>query len=329
MAEHQPLLEEYSFRVFKSEPSRKVFKLSTGQGDKSLKGSTLPIEDLQFMFNSMEHLWNRGFYRFARINLTSSGKAFIRQGNRHYFVSDWISGKEADYRSEQDVRITAACLAEMHETSKGLSPGSARPPKYSLGEWPENFYRKIGHLQEFLRETRPKKHKTRFDRLFLRYWDSYYEEALTALEYLRLSPYQELVNHSLLSPSLCHHDIAHHNVIIRDGQGYLIDFDYCICDLRIHDIASLVIRVLKKNNWNTAKGEKALKYYHRHSGIWQKELKVMLPFMMFPQDFWQVAWTYYREDIGRTEKESLSRMEKVLKMNEQKKEFLREFARWT
>lgn len=325
----QEILQGYPFRVFRADTVRKVYNLATDQGYKSLKGSPLPIEDLLFMYNSLEHLWNNGYCRFARINLTSSGKAFIPWEKRNYFVSDWISGREADYRVEQDINITAKCLAEMHQASKGLNLVQGSRFKHLLGKWPEDFYRKTEHLQEFLRETRPKKNKSRFDHLFLRYWDSFYEEALAALEVLRLSPYPELVRLDEKSQVLCHHDIAHHNVVIRNGEGYLIDFDYCMCDLRIHDIASLVIRVLKKNSWDIRKGEKTLRYYHRYSGIWQNELKVMLPFMMFPQDFWQVAWTYYREDIGRTEKESISRMEKVLKMNNQRREFLREFAAWT
>lgn len=325
----QEILKEYSCRVFNVETVRKVYKLHTEQGYKSLKGSTLPTDDLLFMYNSMENLWDKGFYRFAHINLTSKGEAFVPWEDRHYFVSDWINGREADYSADKDIYVTAKCLAEMHQASRGMNLPQGSRFKHLLGRWPGDFYRKTEHLQEFLRETSPKKSKSRFDKLFLRHWDSYYEEALASLEVLRLSPYSELVRLHERTSGLCHHDIAHHNVVIRNGQGYLIDFDYCTCDLRIHDIASLVIRVLKKNNWNINKGENALRYYHRYSGIWQKEMKVMLPFMMFPQDFWQVAWTYYREDIGRTEKESISRLEKVLRMNNQRREFLREFAAWT
>ena len=38
----------------------------------------------------------------------------------------------------------------------------------------------------------------------------------------------------------CHHDFAHHNLLIdKQGEINVIDFDYCILDSHIHDLASL------------------------------------------------------------------------------------------
>ncbi|HEX3031740.1 MAG TPA: CotS family spore coat protein [Bacillota bacterium] len=323
------ILANYPFRVEKIVPVKKVYRLVTDVGPKALKRVTYPTGNLLFMYSVMEHLWARGFNRLARINLTSSGSPMVQRGEDKYFVSDWIEGREAAYTSEWDVAATAKCLTEIHQISRGfnLMPGSNL--KSELGRWPENFYRRSEHLMEFIQETKDKKEKTKFDAIFLKHWERYYEEALAAQEQLVKSPYHLLVQQASQLPSLCHHDIAHHNVIMRDGQAHLIDFDYCLCDLRIHDVASLIIRVLKKNDWRISRGEKALKNYNRCSPLSQNELRVILPFIMFPQDFWQVAWTYYREDIGRSEKESLSRMRKVVKSNKLRREFIKEFTRWT
>ncbi len=322
------ILPHYDFEVQKIKPLRKaVFRLTTSSGVKALKGVHYPMGELLFMFSAMEHLFSREFTRLARINLTKDGLPFVPLGGRSYFVTEWINGREADYGSERDLQATVKTLAELHMASRGLQPLPGSYLKTELGRWPENFHRRGEQILEFMWEAKGKREKTKFDRMFLREVSGFYEEAREAQKALADTAYWELVRIAQRESCFCHHDMAYHNVIIKDGQGYLIDFDYCLCDMRIHDLASLVIRNMKKHNWDISVAEKILRYYHKHYPLWQKELKVMLAFMMFPQDFWQVAWTYYREDIGRTEKESISRLERSIKMNRDRRSFLDSFAK--
>lgn len=47
----------------------------------------------------------------------------------------------------------------------------------------------------------------------------------------------------------CHHDYANHNILIdSENQIYIIDFDYCMLDTKLHDLASILIRVMKMAN---------------------------------------------------------------------------------
>lgn len=322
------ILKNYDFEVQNIIQLRKtVFQLDTKSGVKALKGVHYPMGELLFMFSAMEHLYAKDFVRLARINRTKDGVPFVPYGGSYYFVTDWVSGREADYGLEQDLQATVITLAQLHKASRGLQPLPGSYLKTELGRWPENFHRRGEQLQEFAWEAKRKREKTKFDRLFLKEVDSYYLEAQEAQTALAGTSYWELVRIAQQECGFCHHDMAYHNVIIKDGQGYLIDFDYCLCDMRIHDLASLIIRNMKKHNWDIFVAERILKYYHGQFPLFQKEFKVMHAFMMFPQDFWQVAWTYYREDIGRTEKESINRLERAIKMNNDRRSFLDSFGR--
>lgn len=320
------ILQQYPFDVYGVKPVRKVFQLETGAGLKSLKAVPYPLDELIFMHASTEYLFSQGFQKFARLNATREGLAFIQTHQGSYFVSEWVTGREADYNLDEDIQATVRTLAEMHQASRGMTGFPWSKFKSQLGLWPENFRRRASQLCEFKNEARNKRKKTGFDQLFLEEVDSFCTEAGKAEKVLADSPYWELVKMAVQGCCFCHHDIAHHNVIIQDGQAWLIDFDYCLLDLRIHDLTSLVIRNMKKHDWQLSKAERIISYYHSHTPLLPEELTVMLAMMLFPQDFWQAAWTYYREDIGRTLEESISRLERAIKLNRNRQEFLAGFT---
>ncbi|MHB1167583.1 MAG: CotS family spore coat protein [Carboxydocellales bacterium] len=321
------ILQQYPFEVQGVKQLRKsVFQLVTNSGVKALKGVQYPIGELLFMFSAMEHLLSRGFSKLARIVRTKAGLPFVPQGGSYYFVTEWISGRESDYDLERDLQATVKTMAELHQASRGLQllPGSYL--KTELGRWPENFHRRGEQLLEFAWEAKRKREKTIFDWMYLTAIDEFYQEAQVAQSALAGTAYWELVRLAQQECGFCHHDFAYHNVIIQNGQGFLIDFDYCLCDMRIHDLTSLLIRNMKKHNWDIFVAEKIINFYHQHYPLAPQEFPVMLAFMKFPQDFWQAAWTYYREDIGRTEKESVSRLERAIKLNHERQSFLTAFA---
>lgn len=50
----------------------------------------------------------------------------------------------------------------------------------------------------------------------------------------------------VMKMGFCHHDYAHHNILVDDkNELNIIDFDYCILDSHLHDLASLLIRAMK------------------------------------------------------------------------------------
>ena len=44
---------------------------------------------------------------------------------------------------------------------------------------------------------------------------------------------------------VCHNDLAEHNFLFSNNEMYLIDFDYCSIDLRIMDLADLLLNGIK------------------------------------------------------------------------------------
>jgi len=120
--------------------------------------------------------------------------------------------------------------------------------------------------------------------------------------------------------------MANHNFLItEEGKVYLIDFDYCIMDTRLHDLTSLVIRNMRYGVWDIGKAYFILNEYDRIYSISRKELEVIKALITFPQDFWQVGLQYYTEKQPWTMDYFLMRLNRIVDDREIRDKFLKEF----
>ncbi|MHB8172793.1 MAG: CotS family spore coat protein [Thermincolia bacterium] len=320
------LHREYGIETEKLKALGRISKIIARKGTYGLKLFDYPIEEFLYINSAMEYVVKRGFDRIGRFLLTGSGKSYFSTPSGKFFVCRWIEGKECDYQRLGELSAATIALAELHMAAKGFKFYPDTDLRSNWGKWPKNFQQRAAHLLEFKARVEEKNSRTKFDQLFLQEVEYFYDEAQKAISLLAESPYRELVKAGEDERGFCHHDMAYHNVIIQKKQGYLIDFDYCLGDLRIHDLTSLILRNLKKCNWDVRRGEFILEKYDLVSTVSPREIAVMKAMMLFPQDFWQYSFTYYAEDIGRTEIESLKRLERAVRMKRDRAAFLRDFG---
>lgn len=289
------VLNQYDLKPLWVEAYKMVYRVEAMEGTFALKEIKYPENEFMFIYGAMEHLAAHGFPTINRIVTTKNYYPYAEHGGRRYALSRWIRGREADYSQKGDLKIAAQSLALLHKCSQGFSP----PPwkdRIKWGTWPENMSGKMVQLLDFKKQVREKNKKTLFDQIFLAHVDYYVQECEKALILLCKGDYDRINEKEAGKQFFCHHDFAHHNVIIdKKGLGNVIDFDYCISDLRCHDLGSLMLRVMKRSEWDYKQAALALKYYHKVRCVSAKETGVLQILLRFPQDFWQVAFAYYVE----------------------------------
>jgi len=320
------LYREYGLKVQKVKAQRRIFKVYANQGTFGLKRIDYPLEDFLYIHSAVEYAVNKGFDRVSRFMATQSGLPYMTAPEGNFFVCRWIEGKECEYQRPSELTAATVALAELHLAARGFRPQPDPKFRSNWGKWPQVFAERAGHLLEFKQKAEEKTARNRFDQLYLQEVDYFYNEAVKAIDLINNSPYRELTEEGEKEGGFCHHDMAYHNVIIKQKFAYLIDFDYCLGDLRIHDLTSLILRNLKKCDWDIRRAEFILEKYDLVSSIKPQEVAVMKAMMQFPQDFWQYSFTYYAEDIGRTEGESLKRLERAVKMKKDRAAFLKDFG---
>ncbi|HEX2962737.1 MAG TPA: CotS family spore coat protein, partial [Ignavibacteriales bacterium] len=297
------------------------------QGLFCLKKVHYKVDQLLFIYSAMEHLINNGFNRIGRILLNDDNLPYVTDQNDVYYVAEWVTGKECSYKSKAELKAATIAMAEVHKASKGFVPVEGSCIREEWGKWPGNFRGRLKQMLEFKDNLINKTELTEFDRVYLIGVDYFYQEGLRALDILAHSEYMDLVKEAKESLCFCHHDMAYHNVIMKDKMAYLIDFDYCIYDLRIHDLGSLILRNIKRANWDIRKAEFILNVYNSVNPLQKRELKVLSGFMRFPQDYWQAAYTYYAENIGRPEKVLRKKLERNIRGRYSREQFFWNLSR--
>jgi Ser/Thr protein kinase RdoA (MazF antagonist) len=297
---------QYDIKIYNARRHRKVWQLDTSAGPKYLKQTGLHPADLRFIQDALEHLKRRSFNCIPLFRAAKSGEPFAVVQEKLYTVTDWYLGTELDFRILMDVRKAAAFLAAFHLKSRNFEPAQAgyRTVWY---DWPEKLAGRIGELVEFRKLAWAEKETSAFSRLFLRY-------------------YPQVARDAAASGGFCHHDFSGRNLIRSyDSRLILVDFDYCLRDIRIHDLLNLLIRNLKHNYWETGLSRFILSEYHRVYTLTPEELELIYVLLCWPQDFWQVGLQYYREKLPWPERRFLKKLERKIDQRFHKEKFLAEF----
>ncbi len=317
---------EYGLAISQITSFRSVWRVKTNDGFKYLKRSKLNPADLIFIYEALEYLTSRTFCHVPRLALTKSGRPFMTDETGIYILTDWYFSKELDFGILMDLKQATAFLAYFHLHSRGFTPAIAGHDRIGWFSWPSKLELRLQQLQEFRRQALHEKENSPFSRLYLRHFEPYYREASNSCELLLKSPYPEVALVASQDKSFCHHDYSGRNLLrTTENRLILIDFDYCLQDIRIHDIINLLVRNLKHNSWNPRIASFILQEYHQISPLTEEELRVMHVLLNWPQDFWQVGLQYYYEKLPWPRERFLKKLESKVNARFIRSKFLREF----
>lgn len=309
-------------------PARNVFRISTQKGMFSLKRVIYGKDEMNFIMSAVEHLRQNGFHNVMEFMTKDDGSLYYEYDGEIYYLTKWIDGRELDYLNPIDLQSAARLLSQMHKASGGFEPQGVPASRDLLGTWPQNFKERISEMKEMKFRALLKRDREDFDRIFLDFVDMCLEDGNTALKLLNDSPYEALVHKAREEKGFIHHDYAHHNLIQSfDSKLYVLDFDYCAIDIRIHDLGSLIIRNMKKTGWDIDRALYIIEYYDKESPVSKEELKVLVPFFLFPQDFWQISRQYYIERKDWGDRDYLDKMNTKSQYTLARRQFIEEFGK--
>ncbi|MBZ9685027.1 CotS family spore coat protein [Clostridium estertheticum] len=325
------LFSEFDLLVSDVIPVRKVFILNTDKGDKVLKKVSYSISQLEFINYGLEYIKNNNFNKIIEFEKTKDQLIYVHWKDDIYCIMSLVEGRECEYSNPVDVMLTSRALAELHRSSEGLINEEAfqillvqNQKRYLCGKIIENFNKKLSELMFFKSIATLYENKNEFDYIFLEH-EKYYEDnikqsikILEASEYYNLCKEKEKI-------VFCHHDLAHHNILINVQQVYFLDFDYAVVDLKVHDICNFINKVIKNFAYDIEKCHSILNEYISVSPLDHRELKVLYGMLSFPEDFYSIARDYYTRKKQWSEEVFLSRLKSKVEYRENREAFLEDF----
>lgn len=320
--------ESYGFKIKDIKSIKNICRIETDCGVKCFKRAHMSPSFFLFIYTAVNYLKEKGCEGVIPYSTTIDGSICIPDEDHVYYVVDWIEARECKFKREEELRKAIKAAAELHKASIGYVPPKGAKPRIFYSKWVEKCDKKSAELLEFSKAIEDKEYINDFDEIFSKNLPYYWQQAKQSTGMINESPYWEISEASEKRGEFCHHDMANHNFLISDdGMVYLIDFDYCIMDTRLHDLCSLIIRNMRYGVWDIDKAYFVLNEYDKVYSIEQKELEVIKAFMTFPQDFWQIGLQYYVEKQPWAMEYFLMRLNRIIDDREIRDSFLKEFLK--
>ena len=319
---------QFDIKIESLKPNKGVYLLKTNKGMKCLKKISFGTQKLLFVYGAKEHLISNGFDRVDRYCLSIDGNPYALVNEDIYTLSEWIEGRECDFRNEEELKEAARNLANLHLISKGYEPPENSKLKTDLGRWPHMMDKRVKSFDKMKVMSRKKTGKVDFDFNYLKHVQYFYDLGKRAMNVIKDSEYLELCRVTEEEKAFCHHDYTYHNIVVDENNKMnVIDFDYCKREVRSYDVSSFMIKVLKRVDWNIEYAKTIINAYNEVSPLKEEEYRVIFAFLLFPQRFWRLSNRFYYNEVNWTTNTFNNKLEELIAEREKYIDFIEEFKK--
>lgn len=313
MVRETEISTQFGLQINEVIPMKGVYLIKTDKGNKCLKKIGYGTQKLLYIYKAKEHIVSNGFDRIDRNCLTLEGAPYAFVNDDVYVVTEWIDARECDFKNPEDLKRAAETLGTFHLHARGFTPDEDTKVRSDIGKLPNTLDKRMITLNKMRDIARKNKRKTEFDMLYLTNVEFYLKLSKEALNSLDSLSYKRVCDNALSEKVLSHHDFTYHNILFKEnGESYVIDFDYCKWEMQIYDVATLLIKALKRLNWNKDSGKLVLDAYGSIKPISEDELNILKTLLVFPQRFWRLANRYYYKEAGWSEASFVKKMREII-----------------
>jgi CotS family spore coat protein len=318
--------ENYSLNVDDIEKVKNSYKIVTKDGGYCLKAIKYQFSHFYFILSAMKHLQKRGFYNIPSFIMNKEKKEYGSIDGKYVYLTKWIPSRVSNYDNPLELAMVSSELSRLHEYSKGFNLENNMKPRIGWFSWINVFETRKKEILDFKNRIHQKAYKSNFDLLYLNNIEKELNRAEKSILGLQKNNYVNIMEKEVFKRGFCHHDYAHHNILIDNKRNVnIIDFDYCILDSHLHDLGSLLIRAMKDGKWDEKKCNLILEAYRKNMDIRQEEIPIIREFIRFPQAFWQIGLQVYWEQQPWGENFFISKLEKYLDDCELREEFINSY----
>lgn len=280
-------------------PVRRAWRVETPEGPLFLKCTALTSPELAFVAPALQYLRQQG-ESAPRLFRDYRGRPWVGRGRYSFLLTEWVEGREASFTNPADLGRAVEAVARLHGRGEGFHAPLAGHVRVEWGRWPEKFGRRAAQLETFRAEARAAGGP--FDRAWLALWPLHAWQARRALKLLERSAYPRLTAAGTRRPVICHHDLSERNFLLGEhGEVWLVDFDYCVQDLPLHDLANLLHRQGQATGWEPEVARASLAAYDRLRPFRRPDRRLLLALLAWPHRYWLLGWQRYVERLPWSE----------------------------
>ena len=321
---YRELLEQYDVKVISTFRSRGTFQCETDQGLALLKEYHSSLRKLAIEYEWKEKLSEAGFSLTDRYFISKENSLVVYDRYHTPFVlKHYFPGRECDLHSETDVYAACRNLALLHKTSAGISDIPFENPRTE----PVSliFARRNQELRTIRRYIGKVNRKKAFELLYMKYFHTFYEEAVQAFDTLQ----QMDLKDDSSACGVCHGAYHHHNILILpDGTVATVGFETICYQPYLMDLYLFLRKTMEKNHYDWRLFERGIAGYSAQRSIDIHDLRFLYLLFLYPEKFWKISNQYYNHRKSWISPKMLEKLEKIPAQNKERHSFLHYFSRY-
>ena len=316
------LLDQYEIEVLRTKKGRGAIICETNLGCLIFKEYVGNPEKINLQKYVLDHIQERSDLAVENIICTKEEKLFTedREGNR-YILKTYFENRECDIADIQECIEAVKTLARLHDSMKltGCLPSDMVLTPFSLGKEFDKHNRELRKVSRYIRR---KSQKSPFETTLLQEYDYFLEQALEIENQWRAFQLESDTEYIKEQGILCHGDYQYHN-IIHNGSGFsVINFERCIMDNTVRDLALFMRKVLEKNGWSIELGKRLIEAYNSIQPLSARAFVELYYRLAYPEKFWKIVNFYFNARKAWIPERSYEKLQILRAQEKEKQEFL-------
>ncbi|MFJ8255792.1 CotS family spore coat protein [Peribacillus asahii] len=304
-----------------------VWSIETDIGELIMKKVPFDEDHIAFMVHAIDYLRDNGIHTPSVIK-THSGEGFVKVDGEYFVVFEAVHGRSPEYKYENELLMILKGMAAFHQASKGIESPTGKFPSFLLTEWKSDLKRRYERLVQLKEQRLQATDHNEFDRQFLLHVDTFLQQCQTAMSMLNNPTFDQWVEETNITKTLCHQDYAAGNLAIgSDGNLYVYDMDSLTVDLPIRDMRKILNKVMKKETaWDLERMIKMMKAYQEVHPLTKEQYHILAADILFPHLFYgQVTKYYEKREAKWTLQKHISRIKDMAATEISKEKVVQDF----
>lgn len=287
------MLKELGLTAKKISREFGAYLCETDKGLYLVKDTDASERELRFAHLIKEHLRAEGMEETDHYVLAEEGKPWIRLNRETITIRRWLRGEEADLEQAEGQRCLGEALARFHLHCKGLE----LPEEFNVfphyNDWPGRMERQMRRIRGMGKTIRRRGRLEEFDLLFLKMLRTYEEDGKKALAGMENGCMEKVSRKAWEERAFAYGAFSNHCVLFSGKDMLFHDFEGAQLAPPLMDLARLLEKTLRKNEWKAACGEEVLNAYEAVKELKKEEKQALYYYLLYPSRAWDLAGEGY------------------------------------
>lgn len=323
------LLEQYELEILRTWRGRDAFVCDSAQGLFILKEYMGPREKILFQDKVCRQIRESGFTGAETILPNKEGEFLtVDTDGTAYLCKSYVEGRECNIRDREEILRMTEVMARLHKAMHLPLQETEGQQLPTLSQEFEKRGRELRKVRKFLKK---RGQKTDFELFLSQNYEPFFRQAEEIARQAAdmASPMENSTETQPEKPvAVCHGDLQHHNLLLKDREAFVINFEKCGTGSQMRDLYRFMRKFFEKNGWSVAGARQIVEHYQKERTMEAEDFRELYYRFAYPEKFWKIVNFYYNKGKSWVPGRNGEKLQNLLAQEAEKQHFLEEFERY-